>query len=211
MQREHAWTYSLLSICGLLSLSGCQTNQAEAAYLGSEFEEMEHLAQVVLQHARMPLDKVNMYEIKIRAYTAQSKLSEALKTGRQALRLLGERLPEKPNKFDILRGLVEVKVVLTFKHIENLIDLPAMTDPTKSVIMRILANLFTTAVTINMEASLRGNNPPWGLKKVKHATSPIYFSISYLIQIHTSTLAQCEWKLLVEMQIVSDPLLPKRF
>ena len=62
---------------------------AEAAYLSGNFEEMERLAETVLQHARGLLDKAKVYEVKIQAYVAQNRLLDALKTGRRSVGIVG--------------------------------------------------------------------------------------------------------------------------
>jgi len=110
---------------------------AEAAYLSGEFEQMEHLAQIVLQQARTLLDKVKIYEVKIDACKAQNKLLDAVQTGLSALKLLGVTFPEKPNKFHILYALLRTKFALVGKQIEDFINLPEMTDPYKLAIARI--------------------------------------------------------------------------
>ena len=53
---------------------------AEAAYLGGNFEEMEELAEVLLQRGKTLLEKVKVYEIKIQAYGAQNQVKKAINT-----------------------------------------------------------------------------------------------------------------------------------
>ncbi|MCL1469598.1 trifunctional serine/threonine-protein kinase/ATP-binding protein/sensor histidine kinase [Argonema antarcticum] len=116
---------------------------AEAAYLSGNFEEMTRLAEVVLEEAQMLLDKVKIYEVKIQACIAQNKLLEAIKTALQVLKLLGVRLPEKPKKLNILLALLGTKLALVGKRIDDLIELPIMTDPIKLAAMRILSSIVT--------------------------------------------------------------------
>jgi len=116
---------------------------AEAAYLSGNFEEMTRLAEAVLQQAQVLLDKVKIYEVKIQACIAQNKLLEAVKTALQVLKLLGVRLPEKPNKLNILLALLGTKLALVGKRIDDLIELPIMTNPIKLAAMRILSSIFT--------------------------------------------------------------------
>jgi predicted ATPase/transcriptional regulator with GAF, ATPase, and Fis domain len=118
---------------------------AEAAYLCTEFEKMDELVQVVLDQAQDLLDKVKAYEIKIQALIAQNKSLEGVKTGLTALRLLGVRFPEKPNKLEIVLALSKTKFILSGKRIEDLVDLPEMNDPIKLAAIRILMNLGTAA------------------------------------------------------------------
>jgi predicted ATPase/class 3 adenylate cyclase len=118
---------------------------AEAAYLCGQFGEMEKLASIVLQRAKLLLDKVKIYEIKISAYAVQGKFQEAIDTGITVLRLLGVSLPKKPNQLDILLCLIETKLVLLGKRIEDLIHLPPMTAPDKKAAMSILCSVGSAA------------------------------------------------------------------
>ena len=118
---------------------------AAAAYLSTDFKQMETLAEMVLQQAKTLLDKVKVYEVKIQAYVAQNKLLEAIKTGLQVLKLLGVKFPEKPTKLNIILGLVRTKLTLAGKPIEDLIDLPKMTDQFALAAMRIMWSVSSAA------------------------------------------------------------------
>ncbi len=109
------------------------------------FEEIERLASIVLQQATSLLDKVKVYEAKIQAYTTQNQPLEAIKTALSVLKLLGIRFPKKPTKLNILLELARTKLSLVGKRIEDLIDLPVMTDPYKLAAMRILAGVVSAA------------------------------------------------------------------
>ncbi|MEG4838786.1 AAA family ATPase [Microcoleus sp. B9-D4] len=117
----------------------------EAAILSGHVEDMEKLADIVLQQATSLLDKVKVYEVKIQAYTAQNKPLEAIETALSVLKLLGIRFPKNPNKLDIIIALARTKIGLAGKRIEDLIDLPEMTDPDKIAAMRILSIMLSAA------------------------------------------------------------------
>ncbi len=117
------------------------TETAEAAYLSGDFDQMEKLVEVVLERAKTVLDKVKVYEVKIQADMAQSKLQEAIQTALPVLKSLGVKLPHKPNNLHILLALLRTKLSLVGKQIEDLIDLPEMTDPYNLAIMRILSTV----------------------------------------------------------------------
>ncbi|MCA1995179.1 MAG: GAF domain-containing protein, partial [Coleofasciculus sp. S288] len=118
---------------------------AEAAYLNGNLEEMERLAATVLQHAKTLLDKVNVYEVKIEAYTANNTPLAAINTAFSVLKLLGISFPSKPQKLDIVLELIKTKLRLIGKRIEDLIKLPEMTDPYKLAAMRILSKVVSAA------------------------------------------------------------------
>ncbi|MEG4105950.1 AAA family ATPase [Microcoleus sp. S13_C5] len=114
---------------------------AEAAYLNADFEVMEQMAALVLQNAQTILDKVKIYEIQISARTAQDKMLEAITVGRDALRLLGIELPTEPDKATIGKALQALASQLQDRQIEQLVDLPLMTNPQTRAAMQLLRML----------------------------------------------------------------------
>ncbi|MEW6491278.1 MAG: AAA family ATPase [Cyanobacteriota bacterium] len=114
---------------------------AEVGYLLGDFEQMEALATRVLQNAKVLLDKVKVIELKILASIAQNKPLQAVEIGRQVLKELGVKLPQKPKNFKIFMGALEAKLALIGKRIEDLADLPPMKDPYKLAAQRILLTL----------------------------------------------------------------------
>ncbi|MEG3919608.1 AAA family ATPase [Microcoleus sp. T3_A4] len=117
----------------------------EAAILSGHVEEMEKLADIVLQQATSLLDKVKVYEVKIQAYTAQNQPLEAIDTALSVLKLLGIRFPKTTTKLNIFFELVKTKLSLAGKRVEDLIDLPLMTNPYKLAAMRILSSVVSAA------------------------------------------------------------------
>ncbi|RCJ29135.1 serine/threonine protein kinase [Nostoc minutum NIES-26] len=114
----------------------------EVAYLNADFDGMEQIAALVLQSAHTILDKVKIYEIQIAAQTAQSRHLEAIAVGRDALKRLGVELPIKPNDAEIGKALEVLASQLEGKQIEELADLPVMTDPQAQAAMQLLGMLF---------------------------------------------------------------------
>ena len=118
---------------------------AEAAYLSGKFEEMERLADIVLERSQTLLDKVKVYEAKIQASIAQNKLREAIQTALPVLKLLGISFPEQPSQGNIVLGLLRTKLAVAGKKIEDLTELPEMTDPYKLAAMRFLSTIFSAS------------------------------------------------------------------
>ena len=114
---------------------------SESAYLGGNFEQMEAWSALVLNEAKTLLDKVKVYEVKIQAYMAQTRGLDAVRTGLQVLKLLGIDFPENTQPSDIQQAMVETRENLGSRPIEDLINLPAMTDPEKLAAMQILSSL----------------------------------------------------------------------
>jgi predicted ATPase/signal transduction histidine kinase/serine/threonine protein kinase len=138
-QRQYALTLALW------------TEKTETAYLKTDFEQMAQLAQVVLQHAKIPLDQVKIYEIQIQAAMAQNQLPNAIKAGLLALKLLGIHFPEQPKTRHIVRAMMETKWALLGRRIDKLSQLPKMTNPHQLAIMRILTYMGTAAYMTSAE------------------------------------------------------------
>ena len=137
---------------------------AEAAYLNTDFEQMEQLVMVVLAEGKTLLDKIKAYQVTIEAYKAQNRPEQAITTGLQVLKLLGIELPEQPSPEDMGLALQQTQSHLEGKEIEDLIDLPVMTAPEKLAAMTIL----------------------WRLIPVAYLTLPLLFSLLVLKQVNLS-------------------------
>ncbi|MEG4319180.1 MULTISPECIES: AAA family ATPase [unclassified Microcoleus] len=114
----------------------------EAAYLNGDIDRMEQMAQVVLQNAQTILDKVKIYEIQITSLTTHCHLLEAIAVGRDVLKQLGVELPTEPDEAFIGKGLQALAKQLQGRQIEELADLPVMTDFQTQAAMQLLARLF---------------------------------------------------------------------
>jgi len=119
------------------------TAAAEAAYLNADLEGMEQMAAQVLQNAQTILDKIKIYEISIVAQTAQGKMLEAIAVGRKALLQLQVELPTEPDEALISKALQTLASKLQARRIEELTDLPVMTNLQTQAAMQLLGILFT--------------------------------------------------------------------
>jgi len=131
-----------------LSLS-LHTEAAEASCMIADYPMMEKMADVVLEKAATILDKIKIYDIKIMALVAQNKPLEAVQTGLMTIRLLGIRFPRKPNKMNILAGLLRVRIAMAGKRVEDLFDLPEMTNRQMFAATRIMTKIATPAYFID--------------------------------------------------------------
>ncbi|MEH2438415.1 MAG: AAA family ATPase [Nostoc sp.] len=115
----------------------------EAAYLNGNFDGMEEMAALVLQEAQTILDKVKTYELLIAARSAQSKHLEAFTVGINALGQLGLEFPSAPDEASIDRALQTLANLMKGRKIEELVDLPVMTDAKTQATMQLLSILDT--------------------------------------------------------------------
>ncbi len=124
---------------------GLYETAAEAAYLGGDFEQTEQLAEVVLTRAKTLLEKIKVYEVKIQAYGAQNQALKAINTALIVLKQLGVEFPENPSQSDVQLAMVEIASLLTQRSIEDLVNLPEMTEARPLATMRILTSTISPA------------------------------------------------------------------
>ncbi|AFZ24406.1 putative ATPase [Cylindrospermum stagnale PCC 7417] len=107
---------------------------AAVEFLNTNFERAEILSDVVLSQAKTLLDRVQVYETKMQFYIAKNEMQAALNTGQQVLKMLGLPLSAKP-------PTRLTRLNLGGKRIEDLTELPEMTDAYKLAALRVLINL----------------------------------------------------------------------
>ncbi|MBF2063561.1 MAG: GAF domain-containing protein [Calothrix sp. C42_A2020_038] len=130
-----------------LSLNLFET-ATEAAYLAGEFEQMEKFVEVVLKQTQTLLEQVKVYEFKIKALGAQNKTLEAFNTALAFLKLLGVEFPEHPTERDLELAMAETASNLKGRSIEELINLPQMTDAKSLAVMCILSSTSNLAYQV---------------------------------------------------------------
>ncbi len=121
------------------------TETAEVEYLNANFDRAENLSDIVLEKSNNLLEKVTIYETQIQYYIAQSQMKLAIDLALFVLEQLGISLPKKPNQLRIILGLIKTKLTQGNRSIEDLAELPKMSDPYKIAAMRILTALIPAA------------------------------------------------------------------
>ncbi len=115
---------------------------SEASYLNGDFQGMGQMSALVLQNAQTILDKVKIYEIQIIALTGLGQMLEAIAVGRKALAQLGVELPTEVDEAKIGVALQNLNHQLSGRQVEELVDLPLMSDRTSLAAMQLLGVLF---------------------------------------------------------------------
>ncbi|MCP4130134.1 MAG: AAA family ATPase [bacterium] len=111
---------------------------AEAAYLNTDYAEMERLSDFILQYAKDLLHTVNVYEMKINVAIAENRLEDAVSIGLDILSPLGVNLPRKPGTLHVVKELALAWMALLRVRKHNLVNLPEMTNKRLLAAMRIL-------------------------------------------------------------------------
>ena len=113
------------------------TLAAETASLTGNFETLDRLFGLITRHAKTCLDMVGVYESKVHSHVSQGQLQEALDTALAILERLGLSLPAHPTDADFQHTLQKLQANYAHLSIEDLVNLPEMTDKSKLAIMHI--------------------------------------------------------------------------
>lgn len=117
----------------------------EAEYLIGNFNQSKSLGDSTIKQAKNILDKVKIYEIKMLSYMAENQMPKVLEIGVEVLKELGVKLPKQPTKIDVILAIIQTKLTLLGKPIEDLAFLPEMSDPHKLAAMQILLQIVPAA------------------------------------------------------------------
>ena len=121
----------------------------ELQYINTQFIEAENISNIVLKKAKSLLEKVRIYELKIQSYIAEIQMQSAINTARKVLAQLGINLPQILDVNHINQEQETIKLLLQDREIEDLSDLPTMTDPYKLASVKILMIMTTAAIISN--------------------------------------------------------------
>jgi len=127
---------------------------AEAAYLCGKFEQMQHLANIVINNANELTEKIKVYNLQILAAIAQNQLNKALQIGLQLLNQLGINFPEEPTDDFVNQVLAEINSLIPKNNIQSLLDLPEMTDINSLAAMEILDTISAAAYSASPKLML---------------------------------------------------------
>ncbi|NER51238.1 MAG: serine/threonine protein kinase, partial [Symploca sp. SIO1A3] len=110
---------------------------AESALLCGEYQQMEELIDIVLNHAQGILDAIKVYKVKLQACIVQNQQQDCLNIGLSVLQ-----------KLDIS---LETQLPQQVESIHELIHLSKINDPYKLAASDILIYIITPAWTLNPE------------------------------------------------------------
>ncbi|NEQ36806.1 MAG: AAA family ATPase [Okeania sp. SIO3I5] len=153
-----------------------QVETLEALYLNSQLEEVEKLSATILQKVNNILDQVKVDELLILSYYGQFQPQKSIDIALKTLEKLGIEISQEIVSYSAIKNRIEqqqksLKFLLKGKKIEDLADLPKMTDPYKlaafSIILSVGTALAATnfslrieTVFIQLNLCIEYNNPP---------------------------------------------------
>jgi predicted ATPase/signal transduction histidine kinase/tRNA A-37 threonylcarbamoyl transferase component Bud32 len=118
---------------------------AEASYLNADATDTEQFVKEALAHATDVLERVKAYEIRIQALMTQTRMVDALETGREILEQLGVVLPEDPTPADMMAALQSVEEAIGQRSTQELAALPPIEDPRVLSAVRILTKMTSSS------------------------------------------------------------------
>lgn len=121
------------------------TEAMELACINADFEAMETLACRIMDKATALIDKIPVYETRIRAFISKDDSAGAVKEAHQALKLLSVNITLNPEFSDVETALIAVGQDLASRPPVSLMDLPEMRDPHLLAAMRILNQVLSAA------------------------------------------------------------------
>ena len=124
---------------------GLRLERAECEYLSGNFDAAEQLIPDLLARAVSKIDKSAVYRIKVDLHVVRSENAKAIETALECLRLFGIEIPPHPAREEVDLEYEKVWRGLAGRPIEQLIDLPLMTDPETQAAMRVLSALWAPA------------------------------------------------------------------
>ncbi|MFQ6037308.1 MAG: protein kinase [Candidatus Aminicenantales bacterium] len=117
----------------------------EVEYLGKDLGQAETHWRTYVERARMNLDKVEAYIVKINALSHIGELHQALAAVQEALPLLGVRYPACPRKISVALELAKAKRRLKGKTADDLLALGEKDRSVKKALLELLLSAMAPA------------------------------------------------------------------
>jgi len=124
--------------------------RAECEFLIGNFVIAQQLIEELLRRGPSKVDLMAAYRLKVLLHTVKSENGQAVAAAIECLRLFGIAIPAHPSQEQVQAEYEAVWQTLRGRTIENLIDLPLMTDPELQAAMQLLSVLTPPAYFTNL-------------------------------------------------------------
>jgi predicted ATPase/signal transduction histidine kinase/tRNA A-37 threonylcarbamoyl transferase component Bud32 len=118
---------------------------AELASLCGDFDTMEKMIETVITKAKSLLDQVKVYRIRIIYNVSQNKPTQAITIAQNFLQEFGVTFPSVPSESDIYSSMTEIEKLIGDRKIEDLVNLPQMSNQEKISICQITNSIISPA------------------------------------------------------------------
>lgn len=126
-----------------------ELERASCDYLGGHFEEAEERLSDLLGQARTRTERAAATVVLMNLHTNQVRPDRAAATAIDCLRDFGIELEARPTQERIEQAIAETLEELGGREVEDLIDLPRMTDPDELAAMDVLTALYAPALQMD--------------------------------------------------------------
>ncbi|NET27539.1 AAA family ATPase [Okeania sp. SIO1I7] len=153
-----------------------QVETLEALYLNSKWKQVEKTSTTILEKANNILDEVKVYELLILSNYAQFQPQKSIDNALKFLEQIGIKISQEFLSHSAIKNRIEqqqksLKFLLKGKNIEDLANLPKMTDPYKLAAFSIMESVGNAMGTTNfslqietvltqLNICLKYNHPP---------------------------------------------------
>lgn len=143
---------------------------AECAYLNNEYALAENQIEILMEHAKTPIDQAEIRLMQSILYRYLGQFDKVIQYGTLGLRLIGIRIPSKIGLHSVIKELIIVKARLWRKSTETLLNASPMKNDKIKLITRIMGelnsiaynagkvNLFLLSTLKNLNLTLRYGN-----------------------------------------------------
>ncbi|WP_013320763.1 AAA family ATPase [Gloeothece verrucosa] len=125
----------------------------ELLYLNIQFEQFEEMAELVIKKAKYLLDKAKVKQLKILYYYTTFKPNKAIDTALETLLEFGINISLSQDPGNIVNKITQaqelIQSFLGIKKIEELANLPLISDPSQIAVTLILQQVVTATLTTN--------------------------------------------------------------
>lgn len=125
---------------------GLHLELAECEQMNGSFSEAERLAATILAHGKSKLDRAHAYRVQIELRLAQAQNRESIDVAIECLKSFGIELSFLEAKESARAELGRIREGLKERRIEDLLDLPLMTDPEMTEALSVLAAVYPSSM-----------------------------------------------------------------
>ncbi len=123
-----------------------QLDRAHSEFMSGNAAEARRLVGMLRPRARARVELAAVYRLESDLLLAAGEIQGAKACLLEALSRLGMPMPTQPSREEVVAANDEVWALLGERSIEQLIELPLMTDPDMKAVMDVLGALFTPAI-----------------------------------------------------------------
>jgi predicted ATPase/class 3 adenylate cyclase len=126
-------------------------NAFECEYLSGAFAHAEDLFSLLIANATSKLALAKVYLTKILLDTSKERYDDAIEIGIRALDLFRIRCRRNPGVLHLSGELLVARFLMHDRSAQDLMSAPALTDPERIIVLKILVALFPTAYFLSPE------------------------------------------------------------